>query len=703
MAQAAAQELEEFEIPDGGIAGFHMTADEIAALEREEAEEEFGTGGIAEFSEVASRIASYGRYGDDTVAHVETGELIVPKALLDQNPALKESIFDHLRELGVEDPERYVVGSGINSINPETGMPEFFLKKIARAVRKTVKKVGKAVSKVAKGVEKAIKGVGKVLKKVAPVVLPIVLAMTPLGPIYGAAMGSGIATLINGGSLKDAVKSAAVSGVTAGVMTGVSGAISGDGFMNSISEAASNPIARFQQTGQGIAETATTGDFSQTFKSYTPAEELAQTTEAANPAEFQEATVEQVSYDPAGETQSLNPAQRAANRIESGQLGDNFQVSMDDAGNYSVFDTNSGQTMNVNMQDGTVNFSTPEGANYSYSDVQTQINQANTYQGPDFMDPGYQGPSVEPTFDFETGDMVYPEGYNPNAGASFEVPSDASLDQIQNLQRGPIGEGLAETYYDPSTGQIVGQDRGVMGTTQDYLFRGGRSPEQVALDQQRAMTANIDAQRQAFDAANVGSNAQFSPDMAKATAAGEKAAPGILQTYGPTAGIVTGIAVNQGLFDSEDPEPPTVEDVQDQLGPTGADLIEEDPNKYIVGDTTQNLNLLADGGQYMQGTQYGTLNRQALYSQNPFLNAFFGPQPQRRMEAGGEVYPRRNGGIMPYEGVPNEDSVRALLMPGEFVMTTDAVRGMGNGSLNQGINNMYSMMRNLESRGRRMA
>jgi len=63
------------------------------------------------------------------------------------------------------------------------------------------------------------------------------------------------------------------------------------------------------------------------------------------------------------------------------------------------------------------------------------------------------------------------------------------------------------------------------------------------------------------------------------------------------------------------------------------------------------------------------------------------------------VYPRRNGGIMPNEGVPNQDSVRALLMPGEFVMTKDEVRGLGGGNLNQGINNMYSMMRNLETRG----
>ena len=58
---------------------------------------------------------------------------------------------------------------------------------------------------------------------------------------------------------------------------------------------------------------------------------------------------------------------------------------------------------------------------------------------------------------------------------------------------------------------------------------------------------------------------------------------------------------------------------------------------------------------------------------------------------------------MPNEGTPGKDSVRAMLMPGEFVMTTDAVKGMGDGNNEKGINRMYDMMRNLESRGKAMA
>jgi hypothetical protein len=55
---------------------------------------------------------------------------------------------------------------------------------------------------------------------------------------------------------------------------------------------------------------------------------------------------------------------------------------------------------------------------------------------------------------------------------------------------------------------------------------------------------------------------------------------------------------------------------------------------------------------------------------------------------------------MPDEGIPGKDSVRAMLMPGEFVMTTDAVKGMGDGNLRRGIQNMYGVMANLERKGR---
>ena len=259
MAKTAALK-EEFSFPSGGIADFYMEDHEIEALEREEAEQEFGSAGIATFNPVAQRMASYGRYGDDTVAHVETGELIVPKALIANNPKLRDSIFSHLKELGVEDPERYVVGSGANSINPDTGMPEFFLKKIFKGVKK-------AVSGVAKGVKKAFKSVVKVVKKAAPVIIPFALnAMFPgMGAIYQGALGAGIGTLVQGGSLKDAFKSALIGGALGGALEGVKGAVAAKDAGTSMTKGAFDGIKNAAKVSNltTAGEQLATGQFGQ--------------------------------------------------------------------------------------------------------------------------------------------------------------------------------------------------------------------------------------------------------------------------------------------------------------------------------------------------------------------------------------------------------------------------------------------------------
>jgi len=64
----------------------------------------------------------------------------------------------------------------------------------------------------------------------------------------------------------------------------------------------------------------------------------------------------------------------------------------------------------------------------------------------------------------------------------------------------------------------------------------------------------------------------------------------------------------------------------------------------------------------------------------------------------GQYFPRRNGGIMPSEGSGQKDDVPAMLMAGEFVLTKDAVKGLGNGDSNRGIEKAYSMMNKLENK-----
>ena len=97
-------------------------------------------GGLASFQNEVSRLADLGRYEDAYIVHAAEGETVVPMAVFDENPRLKAMLFAQMRGMGI-DPERYIVGNELNSINPVTGQPEFFLKKIFKEAKKAVKKI----------------------------------------------------------------------------------------------------------------------------------------------------------------------------------------------------------------------------------------------------------------------------------------------------------------------------------------------------------------------------------------------------------------------------------------------------------------------------------------------------------------------------------------------------------------------------------
>ena len=150
------------DVPDGGIGDFVMSDEDLDAVYGE-TEEDLDDERVASLPAIAARMAEYGRNEDDTLAHVATGELVIPAQFL-KDDIIKQRIYDILSEAGVDNPEAYVVGADENDLNPDTGLPEFFLKKLF------------------KGVGKAIKGVVKVIKKALPVVLPIALgAFDPVG------------------------------------------------------------------------------------------------------------------------------------------------------------------------------------------------------------------------------------------------------------------------------------------------------------------------------------------------------------------------------------------------------------------------------------------------------------------------------------------------------------------------------------------
>jgi hypothetical protein len=130
---------------------------------------------------IANGLASLGRFEDTYMVHAAKGETVIPKEVLDANPGLKEDLFQQMVDMGIENPERYVVGEDLNSINPITGQPEFFSSSI-----------------------------GDFLRRAAPAIGGFIGGY--FGPI-GAAAGAGLGSKVAGNPTDQALTDAAIAGV----------------------------------------------------------------------------------------------------------------------------------------------------------------------------------------------------------------------------------------------------------------------------------------------------------------------------------------------------------------------------------------------------------------------------------------------------------------------------------------------------------
>jgi hypothetical protein len=173
----------------------------------------FAEGGIINAKVIAKELASMGRNGDTMLAHITPLEATM------------------LRKMG---------GSG--TINPDTGLPEFFLKKIKKAVGKVFKGAGKVVKGALKGIGRAVKSIAKSTIGKMALTFAAVYFMGPAGLNLAGGAGSitGIAnaaaanmvntfagsTLVNvasGQNIGDAIKGGLVSGALAGGTTALLG------------------------------------------------------------------------------------------------------------------------------------------------------------------------------------------------------------------------------------------------------------------------------------------------------------------------------------------------------------------------------------------------------------------------------------------------------------------------------------------------
>jgi hypothetical protein len=418
------------------------------------------------------------------------------------------------------------------------------------------------------------------------------LMFPALGPIYGAALGSGIGTLIQGGSIKDALKSAAISGLSGAAYSGFTGPGT---FSQNVSGALADPGARFAQVG---------------------------------------------------------------GQLKSGFSGQGFNLGQQFTGVPSTS-------------------ATPENKGVFADDIANQ------------------------TAPVSASDQLKADlsGYDPNDPAYFNkgAPTDTTpiIEQSNNLSPGRNTNLMNNQSGDypgaASKDLLPADDRSFFQKSKDLMF--GQQP--TGADLATAQTDFSKSYAEGLRNSNPNMSAQdvttISNNAARQQVTLESLKPGYLRTFGPSAGLVLGATYLGGGFDTPEEEPVDVLDRNsDGSVRTGQDVYRENQDRYdVAGMYTAPFSTTTPGTPYQS---YANINPFAI----PTIgtgNPFYRPSVQTAAQ-GGEIFPRRTGGIMPNEGIPGKDSVRAMLMPGEFVMTTDAVKGAG------GIPNMYHMMSALERKGR---
>ena len=604
------------------------------------------SGGIADLGAIRERMAKAGRFDDDHVGHLATGELVVPAPLLEKLPELRESILGHLREMGVEDPERYIVGNKLNSVNPETGMVEFgFFSSVG----------------------KAFKSIGKVLKKVAPLIITAAVAAIPgVGPIAAGMIGSGLGTLVQGGSFKDAIISAGIGGITAGIAPSV-GDIGAQALGGMAQSAVAGGDMKDILTGGAIgAAGAGLGKFAKAnfagpdgLLGYDLGIDQVFKADGVTPA----STFDLISAD-------LGKTGNFASSIVGGNVSEAFKASgtkfNEEFGN--VFGTSPAATTAAVTPTSNAPLTMGKGpgaGQYLQNRFRTGTALGSDFEGIDFG--GTSGPAPT-TYEFTDADF---------GGTGAPAPESSTW----------AGRRMEANF--PETTKAYRTDPA--GAAYDQ-FLGGK--ERLTVPQKAAIEAAARAEFLAQDGVDATNPAYIKESIARGKAAVAAKDPGFFarNPYALTVPAVGALAFSDTLFGEEIPGEGDPNVLPGDFSPGG-------PSQEAIA--ANRLASISGNPDALKPLTFA--NRQTRV--NPAINEDLRRRfPEMFAEAGGEVFPRRTGGIMPDEGVPGKDSVRALVMPGEFILTTNAVRGASpDGSLEGGINNMYSVMRNLETRGRRMA
>jgi hypothetical protein len=582
----------------------------------------FAQGGLAG---AAESLRQKGRNGDTILAHINPQEAQM------------------LKRMG---------GSG--TINPRTGLPEFF------DLRKELSNAWGSVKSIAAPILKS--PVGKIAATVA-----LTYALGPAGGALmsaplAAAVAAGSITALGGGDLKSTLISAATGYGMAYLAPNISEMLPGAGnaatgaapsFLNAVMTGGALGTGYGLVTGQSLPNSlkmgltgAAIGGVGQQLGAFT--------SKPSGPAPITDSS-QAVSLQPDG---SYAP-----------NLGNPVDAAMPDP--YSIGD----YANKITSQSGALTpdqVSATNLAGGNQTPMEDWLNQNNT--------------TLNRSFENTTRyDLAQP--------SSLKIPGDMS---------DAYGPGWSEKGFNggPSAGNLTSTETpSYYDQAKDYLFSSDKSNPGLFMSKDGSLSIpmvtgavlGVGALTGGFKTSSPSPTANSAYTGVQRDSSGKPVTGEDLVNQNPDKyvykpSITTGPAVSSGIDSYSG----------NTTNPSDVNMI----NTRQYGDVRQNPYSTFTPPPMGGGIPVNNTGNTLAQPYNTAVMYDFLPQNRRYAEGGiSEIYPRRTGGISG-PGTGTSDDIPAMLSDGEFVITAKAVRGAGGGSRREGAKKLYRMMHALEKKAK---
>jgi hypothetical protein len=586
---------------------------------------------------LASGLATLGRYGDEFMVHAAEGETVIPPEIFEANPQLKADLFRQMAMMGIKDPNRYVVGNSLNSINPLTGQPEFFFKKIFKSIK-------------------------KVFKKALPIIAPIIGNL--IAPGIGGIIASGLVTKMQGGSWGDVLKGAAIGWATQGLTGGISGAMSAapgqgfSGFTSGLTQGLSAPFtAASNLFSSGPANPFSQGIFGSSKalagagifgKTLSPQYNPTAGTSGITAAGQQVGAVTSAAGQPVGAP--VSAAGQPVGAVTSAPaLADGMTASGDFSGSLSDI---GGTDLSPGYDAVKLQTFRPPPAQIN-PQVSAASGDAFNIENSDFGAAG-SIPETVPTVSTEQDLLASFDANTDDPSYGFEPDTDPPGFAARTAEQ-------LKTYFDP-TEEAAGLKR---------------------VERLKDFQKKIVADRVLSHPTEPLTSTQISTESAKWLK--DNPVPGLLSRSAPliaATGIAgVGLAAAAGAFSEEEEE------------------FNANPNKSDKEiEAYEKWGQIPDKNSLEAQKQFGIWNMKPYVTRSQFEAQTGGrsARPDWRFLPESNVMGVAMGGEVVGPGTGTSDSIPARLSDGEFVMTANAVQNAGGGNRDLGAARMYDMMRRFE-------